>query len=143
MKRPSQSIERLPVFVYGTLRRRGKNYRRYLAGRTLSERAGTVRGELYFVTDGGYPYIVEGDATVYGEVMELAPALYDETLRRLDELEEYDPLDEARSVYLRRRVAVRLEEGDEVVAWTYYWNRPQVRGQKVPGGDFLRMRDEG
>ncbi len=133
---------RFPVFVYGTLRPGEKNYPRYLGGRTSRERPGTIRGELYFVRDGGYPYVAEGDSIVRGDVMEIDPALYHQTLRALDELEEYDPENEAESVYLRRRTAVRLDDGADVIAWTYYWNCPQIVGERVESGDFKKLKAE-
>lgn len=131
--------EVLPIFVYGTLRRGEKNYRRYLQGRTLSERPARVRGKLFFVRDGGYPYLEASEGEVIGEVMELAPPLYEETLAAIDELEEYDPTEEQGSVYLRRSVEVLLEDGRTLRAWVYFWNDPTIRGEPVPGGDFLHI----
>lgn len=126
----------LPVFVYGTLRSGEKNYPRFLAGRTTSEFPGTVAGELFFVRDGGYPYLIPGSGRVRGELMVLAPSQYAATLASLDTLEEYDPRDEAHSVYLRRTASVRLDNGGERLAWVYYWNLPEVMGEPVVSGDF-------
>ena len=91
------SAPRLPVFVYGTLRYGEKNYPRYLAGRTTAELPGTVAGELFFVVDGGYPYLAPGKGWVHGELMELEPQHYTATLSNLDALEEYDPQNEQHS----------------------------------------------
>jgi len=127
---------KLPVFVYGTLRRGELNYSRYLAGRTTAELPGTVAGELFFVVDGGYPYLSAGTGRVHGELMELELRSYSATLDSLDALEEYDPRDEAHSVYLRRRAQVRLADGSERTAWVYYWNLPERVGVRVASGDF-------
>jgi gamma-glutamylcyclotransferase (GGCT)/AIG2-like uncharacterized protein YtfP len=132
----------LPVFVYGTLRPGEKNYPRYLAGRTLAELPGTVAGELFFVADGGYPYLSTGEGRVQGEMMVLAPQHYAATLSRLDALEEYDPQDEANSVYLRRSAKVLLADGSERLAWVYYWNLAVVQGKRIVSGDF-RDRSKG
>lgn len=126
----------LPVFVYGTLRPGEKNYPGYLAGRTLCELSGTVAGELFFVAEGGYPYLQPGAGRVHGELMVLAPHQYGETLKCLDALEEYDSQDEANSVYLRRRTKVRLADGSERLAWVYYWNLADLVGRKIASGDF-------
>lgn len=128
--------ERLPVFVYGTLRPGEKNYAHYLAGRTVREAPATAAGRLYYVAEGGYPYLVPGDGRVAGELVFLDPALYDETLRGLDELEEYLPGDEAHSVYLRRPAIVSLAGDGRVRAWIYYWNSPDITGTPIAGGDF-------
>lgn len=132
----------MPVFVYGTLRRGEKNYPRYLAGRTIAELPGTVAGELFFVADGGYPYLSPGKGRVHGELMVLDPRQYAATLRSLDELEEYDPQNEANSVYLRRRAMVLLAGGSDRLAWVYYWNLAELQGRPIASGDF-RNRNKG
>lgn len=139
---PADSIPPLPFFVYGTLRAGEKNYSRYLAGRTLAELPGTVAGELFFLADGGYPYLLPGEGRVRGELMVLAPRHYAATLSRLDALEEYAPQDEANSVYLRRSALVLLADGSERLAWVYYWNLAGVRGRRIASGDF-RDRSQG
>ncbi len=127
---------KLPVFVYGTLRPGQKNYPRLLQGRTLREFPARVHGRLYFVSNGGYPYVLPEDGTVWGDLVELEPEHYDETLQELDLLEEYDPQDEAQSVYLRRPTEVFLDDGRCRLAWIYYWNAFQILGDLVESGDF-------
>ncbi len=134
--------ERLPVFVYGTLRPGEKNYPRYLGGRTSRERRGSVEGRLYFVAEGGYPYLLPEPGRVVGELVELQPEGYAATLAALDRLEEYDPRDEAGSVYLRRKTWVTFADGAVERAWVYYWNCPEIKGRLIASGDF-RHRSEG
>jgi gamma-glutamylcyclotransferase (GGCT)/AIG2-like uncharacterized protein YtfP len=134
---PTASPEaRLPIFVYGTLRPGEKNYPRHLAGRTVGEVAATAAGLLYFVADGGYPYLEPGPGWVAGELVYLDQRRYEQTLREIDALEEYDPADEAHSVYLRRRATVTLPDGSRTPAWIYYWNCPQIVGVRIACGDF-------
>jgi len=128
--------EKLPVFVYGTLRPGEKNYPYYLAGRTRKELAATAEGRLYFVADGGYPYVEPGPGMVTGDLIHLDPQHYDQTLRAIDALEEYDPADELHSVYLRRRTTVILADGGCTAAWIYYWNHPSIIGIRIPSGNF-------
>lgn len=129
--------ERLPIFVYGTLRPGGKNYLHFLAGRTVDEVTATAEGQLYFVADGGYPYVEPGPGLVSGELIYLDPHHYEETLQAVDELEEYDPDNEAHSVYLRRSTTVFLADGNPAAAWIYYWNCPSITGIRISSGDFL------
>jgi gamma-glutamylcyclotransferase (GGCT)/AIG2-like uncharacterized protein YtfP len=129
--------ERLPVFVYGTLRPGEKNYLHYLAGRTVDEVSAMAEGQLYFVADGGYPYVEPGPGLVSGELIYLDPQHYEETLQAVDELEEYNPDDEAHSAYLRRRTTVFLADGNPAAAWIYYWNCPSIAGIRISSGDFL------
>lgn len=131
---------RLPIFVYGTLRPGQKNYPHYLGGHTVREEPALVAGaDLYYLEDGGYPYLVRGEGEVHGTLLEIAPAAYRSILCSLDALEEYDPADEVGSVYLRRRATVRREDGSEVEAWAYYWNRPR-QGTKIVSGNFGQLK---
>lgn len=134
------SPSHLPVFVYGTLRPGEKNYPEYLQGKTRQEIPGCVTGRLHFVRDGGYPYLTPGAGRVRGEIAFLRAENYDEVLHDLDRLEEYDPQNEADSVYLRRPVIAELADGRHLKVWTYYWNESQIHGEPVPDGDFRSVR---
>jgi gamma-glutamylcyclotransferase (GGCT)/AIG2-like uncharacterized protein YtfP len=128
--------EQFPVFVYGTLRPGEKNHPHYLAGRTVDEVPATAEGQLFFVADGGYPYVVPGPGRVSGELIHLDPRHYEKTLQAIDALEEYNSGDEAHSVYLRRRTTVILADGSRTAAWIYYWNCPSITGTRIASGDF-------
>lgn len=132
----SMTEERLPVFVYGTLRPGEKNYPRYLAGRAVKTVSATAEGRLYYVAGGGYPYVEPGPGTVAGELVYLDPCHYEQTLQAIDALEEYKPDDEAHSVYLRRRTYVTLIDGSCAAAWIYYWNFPELTGVRIASGNF-------
>lgn len=137
---PEKSFRPLPVFVYGTLLRGMKNHPRYLAGRYRSCRSATIAGRLGFEPQGGYPFLLPGPGTVHGELYTLYPDLYRATLNVLDALEDYDPADEAQSIYLRRRATALLDDGSRQECWVYYWNGPPDVGRPVPGGDFRACR---
>jgi len=58
-------------------------------------------------------------------------------LRRIDELEAYDPSDEEGSEYLRRRVAI---EGGPV-AWAWAWviaRSVPAEARPLPDGDWVQ-----
>ncbi len=129
-------LSRLPVFVYGTLRPGEKNFARYLGGRCVRILPATTNGALYFVRNEGYPYLTDEAGTVRGDLIFLAPSRYHETLRRLDQLEEYRPQDPENSVYLRKPVTAITADGKARIAWTYFWNLADLRGERILGGDF-------
>ena len=135
-KKPRTTSERLPVFVYGTLRPGQKNYTRFLAGRTTEELPATVSGRLYIAEEGGYPFLQPGEGWVIGTLMFLTPDQHATTLKQLDHLENYDPENEATSLYLRRRTNAILADGSRVPAWVYFWNQPGLSGRRIENGDF-------
>lgn len=116
-----------PVFVYGTLRRGGRN--EHLLEGVARWPARLPDHALYEL--GGLPYCApRPGAQVVGEVVTLAPDSYGETLAALDRLEE--------GPYRRvmREVEVRTGPLD---AWVYL-AREAVAARlerRVPDGDWL------
>jgi gamma-glutamylcyclotransferase (GGCT)/AIG2-like uncharacterized protein YtfP len=128
-RRIAVAIDRL--FAYGTLMT-GLS-RRSLLGPAVLEGTGRIRGSLYDF--GEYPGVVLDDAGwVTGELYRV-PDLA-ERLTRLDREEWYDAADEARSLYVRRRVTVELDGGTSGDAWVYVYNGPPGRGPRIPSGDW-------
>jgi gamma-glutamylcyclotransferase (GGCT)/AIG2-like uncharacterized protein YtfP len=108
--------------------------RRALLGSSAAlEGQGHVRGSVYDFGD--YPGVVLDDGGwVTGELYRVPdlPA----RLPALDREEWYDPTDEGRSLYLRRRAAVRLDAGETREAWIYVYNGPPGRGPRILSGDW-------
>jgi len=126
--------DRATVFVYGTLRRGGVRAVPRLFPDARVVGAGTVRGWLHDL--GAYPGLLlepNGQAIV-GEVYLVTAA----ALRAMDRIERYDASDEARSYYVRRRVAVALSEGGTVEAWVYECNERVYRlGAPISATDWI------
>lgn len=128
--------QQLPLFVYGTLRPGEQNFSRYLQPAVTKIQPGTINARLFSFAGDDYPFILPGPGLVVGELVDIQPALWLKTLSAVDRLEDYDPQAEASSWYLRRQVSVRRGDGVAVLAWTYYWNRPETLGTLLPGGDW-------
>lgn len=134
--------DRLPVFVYGTLRPCEGNHGWALAGKTVAEVPATVAGLALY--DGpGFPYAISTgnpEDQVHGDLITIRDDLYDEVLARLDGLEGYRP--GGRGLY--DRIAVTAVSGtDAVQAWTYVVpprRLPTVlaRHARIRSGDWLR-----
>ncbi len=122
------------VFVYGTLKV-GENNHPLIAPFVRAVTPGTVPGRL--VDLGGYPGWMEGAGTVYGEVLQVAPA--DEALRILDELEEYFGPGDPENVYERLVAAVATPERT-VPAWAYQYVGPTTAATAIPGGVWSAPR---
>lgn len=100
------------------------------------EAQGRVRGSLYDF--GEYPGLVLDDAGwVAGELYRIPDLAA--RLHALDRAEWYDPANGARSLYVRRRGPVRLDDGSSLDAWLYLYNDPwgpPGRGPRIPCGDW-------
>ena len=120
------------VFVYGTLRRGGRNDINRLRPAPHYLGMGEVRGVLYHID--WYPGLTLGGeeaVTVVGEVYRIAPAL--EAV--LDEIEQIVP--GADSEFFKREVDVQVE-GRAVACLVYEINPARVRGRQVIGhGDWI------
>jgi gamma-glutamylcyclotransferase (GGCT)/AIG2-like uncharacterized protein YtfP len=123
------------VFVYGTLRRGGRNDINRLDPAPRYVGMGEVKGTLYHID--WYPGLVLGGEeaiTIVGEVYEIAPEL--EAL--LDRIEAIVP-GEA-SEFFKRELAVDVE-GRQVHCLVYEVNPVRVPGRRVIGhGDWIRFQ---
>ncbi|MFI9258448.1 gamma-glutamylcyclotransferase family protein [Streptomyces sioyaensis] len=133
--------ERLPFFVYGTLRPGEANYARTLRGRTAAEEPAHIRGALLY--DGpGFPYATAGpaDAVVHGALVLPREGDYEEVCADLDRLEGYVPGDRG-NLYERVRTEAVRADGRTVSAWVYLAAAPlaaRLRATATPlaGGDW-------
>ena len=123
------------VFFYGTLMsgfdRRGR------AGiEPLLAWVGRGRINAALFDLGIYPAAVpDPDGVVWGEVCRTDHL--ERVLTALDEIEGYRPdLPEA-SLYLRAEVPVVYEDGSTSLVWTYFYNAPLGRAERIPSGDYL------
>lgn len=120
------------VFVYGTLRRGGRNDINRLRPAPRFVGMGEVKGSLYHID--WYPGLTLGGeeaVTVVGEVYEVSAQL--EVL--LDEIEQIVPGGE--SEYFKREVVIDVA-GRPVSCFLYEINPDRVRGKQVIGhGDWI------
>lgn len=120
------------VFVYGTLRRGGRNDINRLRPPPEYVGRGEVRGTLYAL--GWYPGLVlggEGAMAVTGEVYRITPAL-EAVLDAIEGIEEGP-----HSEYFKREVPVAVGSG-VISCLVYEINPAAVRGrQPLPHGDWM------
>ena len=113
-------MEKIYVFVYGTLMRNHRNHG-YLENSTYVGE-GSIEGyEIYDL--GRYPGIIKGSGTVYGEVYQVT----EETEKKLDYLEEEGDL------YLKKPEVVRLDDGRSLEAMVYVYNKSVSGCKKLEG----------
>jgi gamma-glutamylcyclotransferase (GGCT)/AIG2-like uncharacterized protein YtfP len=124
------------VFFYGTLMSPFKRPGRQRVESQLSFAGrGCIRAALFDL--GIYPAAVPAndDSTVRGEIYEIsnAPAV----LAALDEIEGFRASEPDRSLYLRTRTDVVLDDGRVQPAWAYFYNAPLGRASRIASGDYL------
>jgi gamma-glutamylcyclotransferase (GGCT)/AIG2-like uncharacterized protein YtfP len=111
------------LFVYGTLQdaRVRDHALRGVAARVIGR--GSVRGALYHLDD--YPGLVasDDDARVPGILLELDDAAAWEALDR------YEGVDEG--LYVRRQLAVTLDDGQTRDAWVYLYAQPITGRRRI------------
>jgi len=110
--------DRLPVFVFGTLRRGHENHC-YLEGRYERVLSGTLEGFARVASSHGYPLIDRDESeSVEGELYFLSENSYEEAMIDLDHLEGLPPGELIGEWYQRTVVKVRTSER-EYSAWAY------------------------
>jgi gamma-glutamylcyclotransferase (GGCT)/AIG2-like uncharacterized protein YtfP len=121
MMMPHSPSEARHVFVYGTLRRGGRNdIARFVpAPRFVAD--ARIHGTLYDL--GSYPgAVLGGSGLLFGEVYAIAPALE----AQLDRLEEVRPDDSGE--YIKREVRVQVGE-KEIACLVYEIHPARVAGR--------------
>lgn len=135
--------QRLPIFVYGTLRTDQGNWRWALAGNTVSEVHGTVAG-MVMHDNGAFPFAYptsDPADVIHGDLMHVKPDLYDKVLGSLDSLEGYKGPGRF-NLYERGIVPVTLDDGTIEQAYAYYASHDYYanhvrRLPRVTSGDWL------
>ena len=118
------------LFVYGTLCR-GLSRNDVLK---KSEYLGFALCNGILKDVGSFPAFINGDKDVIGEVYRIDP---DIVLPILDRIEGYSKNDESGSLYLRRKLSVRLlSTGKWIDSIAYIFNRDAGDLKTIPNGDY-------
>ena len=124
---------RMHIFFYGTLMRGFELRRRTAIDSSLRlVGPGAVRGALYDL--GPYPAVVRAEGTVRGEVYAVTDP--GRLLPLVDAVERYLPDDPARSEYVRAAAPVALDGAGRCTAWIYFYAQPLVGAVRIPSGDY-------
>jgi len=124
------------VFFYGTLMAPfNRPGRLRITPKLTFKGRGTIRAALFDL--GIYPAAIPTDdhSLVWGEVYETSEPT--PVLAALDEIEGYRPNQPDRSLYVRVLADVTLDDGRAEKAWTYFYNAPLGRAQRITSGDYL------
>lgn len=132
------------LFVYGSLMEGFFNSERALVGKVRKRIKAKTKGKLYHLIDKGYPAMIDGEDTVYGELLitdglgELFPAL--------NKIENYFGKNDPRNEYDRLIIEVETQNGEKVSTYIYMYNEDNVDNQQdkkeyIPNGDWKEYMD--
>ncbi|MGL4797788.1 MAG: gamma-glutamylcyclotransferase family protein [Cellulosilyticaceae bacterium] len=124
------------IFVYGSLRTQFWNHDKVLKNRVRKVEEATIKGELFHLPE-GYPAVVEGKETIYGELLTVSQ---EKILKSIDFLEGYFGEGED-NLYVRKKIKVATEAGEEE-GWTYMYvnaSYAKKKGRKVAKGDWAHF----
>ncbi len=126
------------LFVYGVLRRgRGRSAHCILDQRGIFIGNGLFRGRMYDI--GHYPGAVPSNKAsdlVRGDVYLLPDP--DDILKILDMFEGYVFDGYSDGEFCREKAPVFLENGKNVLAWVYIYNRAIDGLKEIPSGDYFK-----
>lgn len=109
------------IFVYGTLKV-GGHFAKSFDEVRLSHVPATTKGTMYRAA-GWFPGCVfGGENTITGELHEVQD--FERVLRHMDYIEGCNPAGSPHNLYNRKTITVTTEDGREVEAVTYEFNRP-------------------
>ena len=123
-------IEPIKLFVYGTLMPNGRNFA-HIKKYIQTTQAASIDGILLDL--GAYPALLHGDGVVKGVLLEMDLA----ALAVTDRIEGYRPGSNS-SLFVRKEVGVRLDDGRAVSAWAYVFGDAEgvrERRQLIVGHD--------
>ncbi len=138
-----QALDKLKVFVYGTLKPGEINYQRYCAGAVVEAQKAIAFGQLFDLSL-DYPAMTDGESPVYGFVLTFADP---DILNVLDELEDYDSrrTPEANE-YQRQQIETYDLSGQALgLAWVYLMTIERVQrleGVLLPSGSWTGYVDK-
>ena len=121
-------MEKIDVFVYGTLKPGERNYPYYCGGKVIQETKAYTWGQLYNLPL-GYPAMTEGDRKIEGYLLTFCDP---NILTSLDELEDYhqERSPEANEYYRQQVRVYSLTDDFLGSAWSYLMSLEKIKQLK-------------
>jgi gamma-glutamylcyclotransferase (GGCT)/AIG2-like uncharacterized protein YtfP len=102
---------------------------------------GLFTGILFDIDD--YPGAIPDESTgseVAGAVLRLSEA--EQVLAIMDEYEGYDPDNEKESLFVRKKLSIKMESGKIKKCWIYLYNKDTCDLTRIPHGNYLKYLSE-
>lgn len=119
-------MKNINVFVYGSLREGFFNYDKYLKGKVVSIKPAKVQNMIvYHMPYKGYPAIMDGKGTVFGEIMEIDPSIYHETMEAMDKMEGFISENNPENEYDKKILEVQHLDDNSTEKCYIYFYKPE------------------
>ena len=136
-------MNKINLFVYGSLRTGFFNYDKYLSGKVVEKKEAKLHNiELYHMPYKGYPAIIKGQDSVVGEIMVIKEEDYDATMKAMDEMEgfisECNPKNEYDKIILE---VENIHSNEKEKCYVYFYNKDNDKlfhseATYIPNGDW-------
>ena len=132
------------IFVYGTLMEGYRNFNKYLQGHVLKIERASVKGKLYDMPYLDFPALLEGDDTVYGEVITVDN--FSKIQKDIDIMEGFYGKDD--DMYKRVPKTVTLESGEQTILDVYQYHAHKsdkkfdTEASYIPEGDWRNFNQK-
>lgn len=131
--------EQVRIFVYGTLMENFGNYNKFLSDYVVNIQRAYTKGILYHLKNKECPALIEGDETIFGEVITFVDNEKHSVLKSIDNLEEYFE-GNPEVMYERRHIKVYYENESSEQIYAYIFINPKAltseNCEKVYSGDW-------
>ena len=99
---------------------------------------GFVYGKLYDLGEFPGAKLADGKRSkIRGRVYKLPPNK--QIIKSLDAFEEFVPIRPSKSLYLRKKTRVALENGKTIDSWIYEYNGDTSQSPTIRGGDYSKV----
>lgn len=141
--------KQINIFVYGSLRKDFFNYNKYLKGKVISIKNGKIDNmNVYHMPYKGYPALLNGNGTVYGEIIEINSKIYDETISAIDAMEGFISKNNPKNEYEKILIDVEnIDDKKTEQCYAYFYNKhidPHFINKSIPvyHGDWKKYMNE-
>lgn len=115
------------------------NSEKALVGKVEKRIKARTKGKLYHLANKGYPAIVNGEDTIYGELLVMKDL--EATFPALNKIENYFGENNPNNEYHRVIMEVETLEREKVLAYLYKYNDESIENQKdekiyIPSGNW-------
>lgn len=137
----------IPIFVYGTLIKDCRNYKKSLEGNIIKTQQATTTGKLFHIENKNYPaLLLDGTDTICGQVHWILKEDYERIMKVVNQIEKYVEDTKKENEYNKEFIDVLVD--DKTIKIECYIYNPLSKYNKedkliyISYGDWLKYLKE-